>query len=357
MNGKTYKYFKIGLLSLALIIVVISVLPVSRTSMWWVRIFDFPRLQIFVVGLFTVMALLFFYRPLKVIGIAAIIAVAISAGYQFYRIVEFTKLHPVESIRAESYDEANAFDIIICNVYMPNRKSGKLLQLIYDIKPDIIALTETNQWWEDQMAVIEDDYPYHVKYPLDNKYGIHLYSKLELIDPQVNFYVEDDVPSIITHVRLPSGNVIKLYSIHPRPPKPANDTDERDAEIIMVGNSIKKGNEHAIVLGDLNDVGWSHTTRVFKRISGMLDPRVGRGMYNTFNANIPFLRWPLDYIFHTDHFLLVDLERLPHVNSDHFPMYVKLYYAGKKMGQDVQQPDEEDLEEAENKVQEGTQNE
>jgi hypothetical protein len=36
------------------------------------------------------------------------------------------------------------------------------------------------------------------------------------------------------------------------------------------------------------------------------------------------VRCPLDHVFHSDHFRLVELRRLKSVNSDHFPMYISL---------------------------------
>ena len=59
---------------------------------------------------------------------------------------------------------------------------------------------------------------------------------------------------------------------------------------------------------------------------GLLDPRVGRGFYNTFHAEYPFMRLPLDHCFHSNHFRLVDFRRLAYYGSDHFPVYIKLSY-------------------------------
>ncbi len=82
----------------------------------------------------------------------------------------------------------------------------------------------------------------------------------------------------------------------------------------------------AIVAGDLNDVAWSHTTRRFCQISGLLDPRIGRGLFNSFHAWIPLVRFPIDHVFHSNDFRVADLRRLENFGSDHFPVFVTLDY-------------------------------
>ena len=47
-------------------------------------------------------------------------------------------------------------------------------------------------------------------------------------------------------------------------------------------------------------------------------------MYNTYNAMNPLLRWPLDHVFHSDHFKLVHMETGPAWGSDHFPVFIEL---------------------------------
>ena len=84
-----------------------------------------------------------------------------------------------------------------------------------------------------------------------------------------------------------------------------------------------------MLMGDLNDVAWSHTTRLFLRTSQLTDPRRGRGMFNTFHAKLPFFRWPLDHFFLSTHFGIVQLKTLPNIGSDHFPIMIQAAIAEK----------------------------
>ena len=116
---------------------------------------------------------------------------------------------------------------------------------------------------------------------------------------------------------------------------------------MKIAFKAKDCNLPCIVTGDLNDVAWSHVTELFRKTSGLLDPRRGRGFYSTFSAHHWLVRYPLDYIFCSPHFGLVQMKRLPKNGSDHFATLTHLVLSEElKDQQQEPQADKEELEEA-----------
>ncbi|MBB6611659.1 endonuclease/exonuclease/phosphatase family protein [Pontibacter sp. Tf4] len=331
----------------------VTLLPLWRNDAWWVRGLDFPRFQFMLLALGMLLAELFFFNFLE-IGSWVMAGIAVgSLSYHGGWIIPYTQLYPTEVKKARHRDPSNQLSILTANVLTPNRNAAGLLKIVNKYKPDVLVTLETDKWWEEQLAVLETNYSYTIKCPLDNRYGMHVYSLLPLEDTAIQFLVEPDVPSMHALVVLRSGIKVRVHFLHPAPPSPTENlkSSERDAELLVVAKSVSDENVPIIVTGDLNDVAWSETTRLFRKISGLLDPRIGRGMFNTFHAKFFFARWPLDHLFHSEHFTLIGIKRMPYFGSDHFPMLVELLY-DKPYGADQQglEADTEDLEWAEEKM-------
>jgi endonuclease/exonuclease/phosphatase (EEP) superfamily protein YafD len=336
-------------------LILVTIIPLWRHDAWWVRGMDFPRFQLFVLGLLILIAgviFLDFNNNLSWVLIGLTLACTI---LHLWWILPYTKMFPIEVKAGRDNGEENRIRIITSNVLMTNHDAYKLLDLVSKYNPHILVVLESDKWWEEQLDVLENEYKYTMKCPLDNKYGMHVYSKLALEDTAIQFLVEPDLPSMHAIVVLESGVKIRVHFLHPAPPSPTENesSSERDAELLIVAKSVSDEEGPIIVTGDLNDVAWSATTRLFRKISGLLDPRIGRGMFNTFHADYWFARWPLDHIFHSEHFTLMHIERLPHIGSDHFPMYVELVYdVIDGADQEGLEADEDDQELAEEKMDE-----
>jgi endonuclease/exonuclease/phosphatase family metal-dependent hydrolase len=209
---------------------------------------------------------------------------------------------------------------------------------------------EVDAWWAGRMEPLRKEYKWVSEHPLDNHYGMLLYSRLPITACDVRFLVSPDVPSMRAIIQLRSGDEVVLYAVHPPPPLPNSPSYGRDAELVLTGREIQGHGRPTIVIGDLNDVAWSYTTKLFQRVGRMLDPRVGRGMFSTFHAEHRFARYPLDHVFHTRDFSLRELRRLGYTGSDHFPIVVELAFTPSRTHEVPRAPTAADLANAEEMV-------
>jgi endonuclease/exonuclease/phosphatase (EEP) superfamily protein YafD len=334
------------------LVLLVTLLPILRHEAWWIRIFDFPRVQIILAGATVLSGLIMVGLP-TVLHVSLAAALGGALVYHSYRILPFSALwrKQVRDATESSYEDQ--VSVFVANVLMENRNPERLLELIDSRDPDIILLVETDAWWTEQFERYQATHPHACFVPQDNTYGMIVLSRLRSGPIEVRRLIQDDVPSVAATFRMRSGRPLTFFGLHPRPPHPryAYETTPRDAELLVVGREAGEVENSVIVAGDLNDVAWSHTTRLFQRISGLLDPRRGRGMFNTFHAGYWFARWPLDHIFHSRDFKLIDLERLPAFGSDHFPVFARLEYAPDHQPVDPPpQPDETDLNEIRRKI-------
>lgn len=309
--------------------VIITLLPLIPADYWWVRMWNFPHIQVTVLTLFAILLyyITFSFRNKKdVVFISVLIGCFI---YQFLIIVPYTPFHKKEVLDPTSLVKENTLKILTANVLQKNENNDKLVSLVRNLDADIMVFTEADTLW--QKAIDKEftsKYKYSVELPLSNTYGILLFSKFELIDPEVKFMVTDTIPSIHTKFKMPTGQLVQLYAIHPTPPMPQENplSTDRDAEMMMTAKLARKSKLPVIVIGDLNDIPWSSTSQLFKKTAELLDIRTGRGFYSTFNAEKTLLRWPLDHIYVSPEFRVSDIRVEENIDSDHFPYYASLHF-------------------------------
>lgn len=343
---------RLALLVVSALLIIATLLPFVPTSERWIRILDFPRLQIALLIVVAGVAYLLFGWRRRLGDVAVLAALAAALGWQLFHIFPYTGLAPVRVTEAKP-DAQPCLSLVVANVLMENRRSEDLLGILRRADPDVVLLLEADSWWDEAMQPLVADYPHAVRQPQDNYYGMLFYSRLDLIDPGVEFLVDENVPSVHTRLVLPEGRRVAFYGLHP-PPPPLADTSLRDAEVLLAGRLAKEADAPAIIAGDLNDVGWSPTTTMFREISGLLDPRHGRGFFATYSATNPLLRWPLDHVVHDERFALADLRLLEPFGSDHFPLYARLCLsAAAEAVQEEPEADPDEEAEASEKIREG----
>lgn len=312
-------------------IILATLIPFLNFRHWFFRVFDFLRMQILVLGFVGLLLYLIFGFSFDVYGFAITISCVLCLFYQFFKIFPYLPFAKKKSISCtKKNNNSNSLSLISANVFQENEQKNDFINLIQKNNPDVFISLESNKKWENIMdKAFANDYPFSIKVPKENMYGMHLYSKLKIIESEIDYLIEEDVPSIRSKIELINNKCVNLFVVHPKPPSPTeNETSlERDAELIIVGKKVKQMDEPVIVCGDFNDVAWSLTTRLLKKIGNLIDPREGRGFYSTFHSKYFFFRFPIDHLFHSKHFCIKTMKRLPKFGSDHFALFYELVLA------------------------------
>lgn len=338
-----------------LVAILFTLFPFIAADYWWIRVFDFPHVQLTIL---TLVALVTYFIKFDLKRAEDYVFAAALGGcfiFQLAKIYPYIPHKNFDLLEASAEVDAVPLKFYIANVYQDNEKPEKLIQEIKTRDADIVLLMETNTRWMNDVRGAVANYPHRVEVPLNNTYGMLLYSKFPLKNEQVRYLVDDSIPSIQTILRLPDGKEVQLYCIHPTPPMPQENpsSTDRDAEMMLVAKSAKANKLPVIVAGDFNDVAWSQSTKLFKDISGLLDPRIGRGFFNTFNANSFLMRWPLDHFFASADFRLIKMELGEDIDSDHFPAYFEVQLEPEKAAQQTpEEPTKEQKKDAEEQIME-----
>lgn len=307
-----------------------AVLSVFRnTESRYLKMLDFPRIQFFIASFVNIVLLAVVTKRWQWFDSILVFAVLAGMVVNGRYLINYTPL-VTEAVPTANTIKASdeRVGLLLVNVKMSNRNANALIDLIEKKGPDLILAMEVNPWWEEKLRVIEKDYPYAQETINKVAYGMTLYSKYPLKEITVDYLQNNNVPSFESTITLTGERRISFHSIHPVPPVHFKDlpdnAGQQETALKKLGAEIEDRNLPTIVAGDLNDVVWSHVDELTGTNNILNDVRVGRGFYNSYNAESFVMRWPLDHVFVTKEFRVAELERLPKIGSDHFPIYVEL---------------------------------
>src|SRR5688572_20809649 len=185
---------------------------------WYIRGWDFPR--VFGAGLALIVAAAWawtcdwqWWDWVFLASLAGVVVI------QVWNIYPYTPLARQQVLRTERMDDLpTSIRLVATNVQMENRQFDKWRDVIRAADADVILVVEADDvWMERAVRPLIAAWPRVVAEPRDNCYGMVLLSRLELVNPEVRYTVQEDIPSIHCGVRLKSDDVINLHCLHPRP--------------------------------------------------------------------------------------------------------------------------------------------
>jgi len=310
------RFFAILLLVLAVLVFAATLISLLPTDFWLVRTVDLVREPL------TYAAVLLGVIALLLNGKGRWLAVAL---FGFTALINTWRIWPYSALASEEIDEiaaagaevAECFTALAVNVKVKNTGFDQVAAQIKEVSPDLLLLMETDANWISELEGVLADYPFTMTEPQPHAFGMVFASRLDVADAQMIENTSRDTPTLYATIDLPNGENFEFIGLHPKPPLPGWNTEERDNNIVRAGTETPGSNMDAFVMGDFNDVPWSRTTTRFREEGEWRDPRIGRGTYPTFPASFTALGWPLDQIMLRGSLDLRDFTVMPNNGSDH----------------------------------------
>lgn len=310
----------------SVVLLILSYIPLIQNPHWFFRIFEFGKVQLFLLLLATICMGLIFQSNKTLLFYLLLLVNILTLLFHSIKLYPYTKLHSIP-VNSKTSSCSKTISIISANVQQENTHYNRFIELVEERNPDLFLTMESNQNWENALSYFDQKYPFQVKVALGNRYGIHLYSKLKIISYNVHYFVSDDIPCVEAKLRTKDGFVFTLFGVHPPPPSPTEEENakERDGELLSVARVVKTKQEACVVVGDFNNVAWAESSLLFRKTSELIDARIGRGLFSTFHANYWFFRFPIDLFFHSTDIFVEELKTLNNFGSDHFPIFSSFY--------------------------------
>ena len=133
---------------LAIILLCLAMFPTLASLLkwddWWIRIFDFPRIQICVIQIAILITAVWLIPNFSFLYIIFFALAVLSFIFQLVKIFPYTVLARQQVLRYNGTETSNSISILVSNVLTPNRSSDKLLDLVWKYKPDIMHTLESD---------------------------------------------------------------------------------------------------------------------------------------------------------------------------------------------------------------------
>ena len=122
-----------------------SLASMTKYDIWWIRGFDFPRIQISFLIIVNIVLAVYIYPFTALWHYLIVGALVLSLAYQYWLIHPYTVLAKKQVMRYTGEDNADNISILVSNVLTTNRNYKALIDLIHKRDPDVVLTLESDK--------------------------------------------------------------------------------------------------------------------------------------------------------------------------------------------------------------------
>ena len=203
---KVYSEFKNLMVWLARLLsflfLLVTLLPLLPSGKWYIRWWDFPRLQIAVSLLLLAVIWSFNFlrvrhRKLWAEPTAWVVLLIIAFSWQSSHIVPFSWVYPKE-VPDSVTSESKAIKIVVANIDFENVEAAdKVVRELEALDADLLLLVETNEAWMTSLQPFRSSYSHHFDHVQGEGLGMSLWSKFPILTHEKRRLVSERRVSLV----------------------------------------------------------------------------------------------------------------------------------------------------------------
>lgn len=210
--------------------------------------------------------------------------------------------------------------VLAANLSRYDYASKGLLAIVDAETPDVLLLVEFTNVTDERFRALDERYPYRLKAPRHDAFGLALYSKHPMDAKEIEIV---HTAAIRARVSTPSGE-LTVFGVHLRSPTGRSRALARNAQLDELVTLTSAESAPVVVIGDYNVTAYSPYFSRWLAASGLRDAGAGRGFWSSWPTSLPMMGIPIDHCAVSPEIEVVDHRRLPAFGSDHYPVIAQL---------------------------------
>lgn len=279
---------------------------------WWFELFTHFRVQLLCLQLIVLAALLSMRKMLWAFAIGAA-CIGNGIGIRDY-------LLPGAAGAATSESSAHV-RILSANVLADNDDPTRFVELILAERPDVFAVIEFTELFAERLRAVHDEYPFTIRSAEPGNFGIAVYSRWPIAQ-EVMLDLRG-FAAIDALIDSPFGTW-HFVAAHPVPPMGAQSAAIRNGQLVELAEHVASLESPVVIAGDFNLTPFSPWFEDFTERTQTSDALRGRGPGMTWPSFLAALGIPIDHVFVSREFAVLNYRRANDIGSDHLPIVAEL---------------------------------
>ena len=127
------------------IAIAFTIIPIFGANYWWIRVFDFPHLQLTLLTLIALLVYLIRFDKSNKFDVSFAVILLICFSYQVSKIFPYTELAKRDILDTKLQEPENDLKLYTANVLQSNKSYDLVIDQINSYDPDVLLLNETNK--------------------------------------------------------------------------------------------------------------------------------------------------------------------------------------------------------------------